>query len=344
MESQRINRRFLALLLLGISIIGLFLYFFIDVSETIEVLSSADPSLCLLALISVLSGVFLYAMTWEVILRAVSKPLGIWKAFQYVCTSIFLSIVLPMGAIGGETTRTYLTVKNSDSNPGGVIASIISHRSMDMIPFMGGAAIGFIFMVMNRQFFGYAIYAVSSVIFLIIFAISLVLYIAIRPEKTERILNAIFRLIARIYKRPDKLSDWKGRAAKQLELFHEGIDRLRLKPTTLALALLFSALSYSSDIIAARLIFRALGIEVAFSIIITVYTIAIALQTIPIGLPGMTGPVEVSMITIYSVAGIPPAIGAAATLLMRSMNLWFEMALGAAMAYWVGLKSLKRPT
>lgn len=342
MESLRVNKRFLALLLLGFLIIGVFLYFFIDLSKTIETISSANHSLLLLALLSVLSGLFFYALTWEVVLRAVSEPLGIWKAFQYACASIFLAIIIPGGTLSGETTRTYLTVKNSQNDAGSVIASIVTHRSMDMIPFLGGACIGLIFMLMSYQKFGYAIYAVSSVITLVILAISLVLYLALRPEKTEGILNAIFRLVARIYKNPEKLSSWKVKAAEQLKIFHEGINRLKKKPSTLALALLTSALSYSSDIIATRLIFRALGTEVPYSIIITVYTIAIALQTIPVGLPGNTGPVEVSTIALYSAAGISPVTAAAATLINRSMTLWFEMALGGVMAYWGGLKVLKK--
>lgn len=337
------SRKFLTLLLLGFMILAVFLLFFrIDIPKTIEAITSANHSLLLLALLSVLSSLFSYALTWEVILRAISEPLGIWKAFQYVCASIFLSII--GGAISGETARTYLTVKNSNNDTGSVIASIISHRSLDMIPFLGGACIGFIFMIMSRQFYGYVIYAVSSVIFLIILTISLVLYVSFRPEKTEGILNSILRLGTRLYKRAEKVGSWRKKAIEQLRLFHEGIDRLRVRPSTLTLALLTSALSYSLDIIATRLIFRALGIEVPFSVIITVYTVAIALQTIPVGLPGTTGPVEVSMITIYLAAGIPPTTGAAATLINRGMNLWFEIALGGVMAYWVGLKTLKRPS
>ncbi len=341
MGSMRIDKRVLALLVLGLLVILIFLYLFVDIHKTIKAISSADPLLCTLALISVLSGVFFYALTWEVILRAVSEPLGIWRAFQYVCTSIFLSIILPAGTLTGETTRTYLTVKNSYSNPGSVIASIISHRTLDMIPFLGGSCIALLFMYMNHQFLGYTIYIVSSLIFLVILTISLVLYLVLRPQRTEGILNALFRLVARVYKRPEKLAKWKEMAAKQLRLFHEGIERLTVRPSTIPLALLCSALSYSADIIAIKLIFRALGLDVPFSVILTAYTIAIAVQTIPVGLPGMTGPVEISMITVYSLAGIPPAIGAAATLIMRSMNLWFEMALGGVMAYWVGLKALR---
>lgn len=344
MESLRINKRFLTLLLIGFLIIVIFLYFFIDISATVEAISSANPSLLFLALFSILSAVFFYSLTWEVILRAISEPLGIWKAFQYVCTSIFVAIVFPVGLLSGETSRTYLTLRNSRNDVGSVIASIICHRTIDMIPFLGGACIGLIFMYLSWQFFGYAIYVVSSVVILIILAISLVLYLAIRPEKTEGILNVLFRLAARIYKKPKKLSSWRVAASEQLKLFHEGFNRLSRRPSTLTLALIISALSYSLDIIATRLVFRALGINVSFSVIITVYTVVIAIQTISVGPPGMTGPVEVSMITLYSLAGIPPVIGAAATLITRSMNLWFEMALGGVMAYWVGIKVLKGTT
>ena len=343
MDSQTINRRVLSLTLLGVLAVVLFLYFFVDIAETVRTISSADPFLCSLALVFVVSGIFFYALTWNIILRVVSKPIGVWRAFQYVCTSIFMSIVVPGGTISEETTRTYLTTKNSENNPGSVIASIISHRVIDIIPFLGGTCIGFVFMVKNREFLvDYAIYAVSSVIFLIIVALSLVLYLAIRPEKTERVLSTIFRLVARFYRKTEKLKSWREKAFEELGLFHDGIDRLRNKPLILAPAFLFTILSYVSDIVAPKLVFRALSVDVPFTIIITVYTITIALLTIPVGIPGMTGPAEITMITLYSAAGVPPAAAAAATLILRGMNFWFEIALGGIMAYWVGTRAVSK--
>ena len=343
MDSQRLSRRVLGLMLLGALVVILFVYFFVDIAATIKAISSADPFLCFSALLFVVSGIFFYALTWDIILRSISKPVGIWKAFQYVCTSIFMSIVVPGGTISEETTRTYLTTRNSENNPGSVIASIISHRVIDIIPFLGGTCIGFVFMVKNREFLvDYAIYVVSSIIFLIILALSLVLYLAIRPDKTERILSAVFRLVARFYRRTEKLKSWREKAFEELGLFHDGIDRLRNKPLILATAFFFTILSYVSDIIAPKLVFKALGVDVPFTIIITVYTITIALLTIPVGIPGMTGPAEITMITIYSAAGVPPAAAAAATLILRGMNFWFEMALGGVMAYWVGTRTLSK--
>jgi len=342
MDSQGINRRVFALLLLGVLAIGFFLHLFVDVAEILRALSSADPFLCSLALLFVISGIFFYALTWDIILHAISKPVGIWKAFQYVCISIFMSIVVPGGTISEETTRTYLAVRNSNNDTGSVIASIISHRVIDITPFLGGACISLVFMVKNREFLGYAIYVVSFVIFLIILAISLVLYLAIRPEKTERILSAIFGLAARVYWKKEKLFNWKEKAIMELGLFHGGIDRLRNSPFTLVPAFLFTILSYASDIIAPKLVFQALGFDVPYTIIVTVYTITVALLTIPVGIPGMTGPAEITMITLYSAAGVPPAAATAATIVLRSMNFWFEMALGGAMTYWVGMKTLRR--
>jgi uncharacterized membrane protein YbhN (UPF0104 family) len=59
-------------------------------------------------------------------------------------------------------------------------------------------------------------------------------------------------------------------------------------------------------------------------------------------IPGMTDPFEISMIALYSATGISPTTAAAAILILRSMNLWFEMALGGVIAYWVGLKTLRQ--
>ena len=342
MSSMKLGRRVWVLPIAGILAVVLYLYFFIDISETVEAISQANALLCGLALLFVLNGLFFYGVTWEVILRAMSKPLGIWRAFQYACASVFTATMLPMGTLSGESLRAYMAVKDSNGNPGSVVASIISHRSVDMMPFLGNACIGLIFMLTMQQYFSFAVYVVSSVILLVIFTISLVLYLVLRPEKTGGILNGIFRFVGRFYKNSTKLNRLREKAVEELKLFHESIEDLSHKPLSLCAAILSATISVVSDIVAAKLVFQALGADVSLGIIITVYTIAISLQTIPIGLPGMVGPVEVSMITLYSLAGILPAIGAAATLILRSMSLWFEVALGGVMAYWVGINIFKK--
>jgi len=341
MSSLKMDKRVLALMLFGVLVVVLFLYFFVDIGATISAILSANPLFTALTFFLVASGIFFYALTWEVILRALSKPLGIWRSIQYVCASIFVSILVPGGPLSEETTRTYLTVKNSDNSPGSVVASIISHRALYVMPFLGGACFSLILMFRDRAFLGYTFYVISSVVFLIVLALSLVLYLAVSPEKTGRILSLVFRLVGRVYKRPAKLLSWREKAAEELKFFHEGIDLLRGKPLALIPAFLCTVLSYASNVFAADLAFRALGTEVPLSLIIVAYTITVAILTLPLGILGMTGPAEISMITIYSAAGIHPATAAASTLIVRTMTLWFQMALGGLFAYRIGLKALK---
>jgi len=341
MRALSLNRRYFLLGTMGVVMVIVFLYLFIDLGKTLEVMSQANYALVGAGLLFVLGGVFLYGAAWDMVLRAMSAPLGLWKAFKVAFASIFLSIVMPMGTISGESLRCYLAVKNSTSSTGNVFASVLGHRTIDMTAFLGVSIFGLVYMLRMHEFLNYTIYAVSLVILLVSVAISLVLYVIVRPQQTARILDALFRLVGRLYRRKDKLEDWKQKAVVEAGRFHKGIDKLTKKPFHVVYAVTLSTISVICDLLATRLVFGSLGLDVPLGIITTAYVVSIAIQTIPVGLPGMVGPVEVSMITIYAAAGLSAVTAAAATLILRSLSLIMQIVLGGLSAYSSGIDVLK---
>ncbi|MFQ6087008.1 MAG: hypothetical protein ACE5OV_03200, partial [Candidatus Bathyarchaeia archaeon] len=77
-----------------------------------------------------------------------------------------------------------------------------------------------------------------------------------------------------------------------------------------------------------------------------VYSISIAVQTIPVGIPGEIGIVEILMTTLYTillpdVPGVTPAIVTVATILIRALTLWAKLIISGVAVQWVGIKMLR---
>jgi len=106
---------------------------------------------------------------------------------------------------------------------------------------------------------------------------------------------------------------------------------MKLITTTKKIVVLSISLSWIAwilDVMVAYFVFLSLRYTIEVPIIISIYTIGITIQMIPIGIPGMIGVVETIMAALYSLVGIPSAISVAATLMIRIVMLWFEIAIG----------------
>jgi hypothetical protein len=128
-----------------------------------------------------------------------------------------------------------------------------------------------------------------------------------------------------------------------LKAFHDGIDAFGVKPSRLVLPVFLAIVAWLLDLLIAFLVFHALNTRVSFSAIVIVYSISVAVQTIPIGVPGEIGLLDVLMVSLYTLLGIPIAVSAVATLLIRILTLWLRLLIGGLTVQWLGIKSLRIP-
>jgi hypothetical protein len=93
------------------------------------------------------------------------------------------------------------------------------------------------------------------------------------------------------------------------------------------------------------LVFISLGeYGILLSAIIIVYSISAAIQGIPVGIPGMTGFVQVMMASLYTLLLLPQGINHAttvtATMLVWIITFWFKLFVGFVAVQWVGINTL----
>jgi uncharacterized membrane protein YbhN (UPF0104 family) len=117
----------------------------------------------------------------------------------------------------------------------------------------------------------------------------------------------------------------------------------------LILPLVFTVLAWFSDILIVVMVFLSLGsfgVTISLSAIVVVYSIAIAIEDIPVGVPWEIGPLEIVMTNLFALLGNLNAIGvfAVATFLIRILTVWVRMLVGGLMVQLLGIKGVLTST
>jgi uncharacterized protein (TIRG00374 family) len=325
---------------LGILITVAFLSSFVDLGKAILVIASTNLAVYSLAFISVTLGTLTYTLAWHFFLKDAGIRIELLREWAIVWASIFLNLLVPTGSVGGEVVRAYLAqresrAKGSDRSLGEVLATILAQRIITMAPFLLGSIMGFVYLAIAYGASGLILGLASFLVILFTGAFLAVCYLCLSPGKVEKVVHGFIHLLYRIPVQSLRKKIDKSYKAidENVKALTDGLMVIRRRPKTLILASIFSALFWAFDAFVAYFAFQAIGFPIPIGTLLFVYTIGVTLQMIPIGIPGMVGAVEVTMIALYSATGIPLEVGAVATILIRIVMLWFEILVGGLATY-----------
>ncbi len=327
----------------GIFIFILYLYIAVPYGEFIKAIKQADPFYYSLAFVALLLSVGFYSLAWHRLLHMLSVNTSFWKTFQFVWVGNFVDILVPAESVSGDISRVYLMSKESGENAGKVVASVIGHRVLTMIITLGGLVISTIYFAFMYHPPLLVTEFVSVIGACTVASMILIFYFSRNRAATNRVVTWIIGLLVRISRGRWQFEKLKESTEKGLNAFHDGIDALGVRPTRLVIPISLGIIAWLCDLLIAVLVFSALRVQVYFSAIVIVYSISIAIQTIPLGIPGEIGVLDVIMSTLYWLLGISIGVAVAATLLTRIMTLWMRLLIGGLTVQWLGIKSL-RPT
>ncbi|RLI40218.1 hypothetical protein DRO64_09365 [Candidatus Bathyarchaeota archaeon] len=168
----------------------------------------------------------------------------------------------------------------------------------------------------------------------------LILYLSLNRGSAERIAHGIIKVASLLIKDEKRLENIKDRIMRELSVFYDAFIVLGKNPRMLAKPLLYSYLSWFSQLIVYLLVFYALGVSWIIHYIpqmIVVFSITLAVQTIPVGFPA--GLVELVMTYLYNILlKTSPAMNGLATSLIRIVTFWFQIIVGFIIVQWMGLR------
>jgi len=339
-------KKSVALIVAGFLIFVLYLYFFVGFSDILKVLEEVNLIDYLfyysLAVISTLVSMLFYSMTWYELLKMLSVRINLRKSFIYCWIATFVDLVIPLEAVTGEITRIYLATQSSKEQLGRIAASTISQRILSTVIVLAGLVISSASLLFGYKVQGYVMNLLIIVEVGTVASIILILYLSLKKEATDRIVEPLLRLVAYLSKGHLKLADMKRKAEQTLTSFYQGIELISSQPKSLIKPVIFSLAAWFFHMVTYVLVFYALGFNISLNVSVIVYSISVAVQTIPVGLP--VGLVEIVMSSLYNLFGIPLAVSGTATVLIRVVTFWFQIIVGYTITQWIGIKTLMQRT
>jgi glycosyltransferase 2 family protein len=325
-------------LLLGLVAFVIYVYFFINPSQVIGILSKTNLSIYAGAFVAYFMFALFSSFVWNRLLNSLSVKISKRKTLLFTWVGLFFEATVPQLGWSGEVSKTYLLAKDSKIDAGKIGASVVGQKIFTMTITIVALSTGLGLVLLNYDLPPTAIIIISTVLVLSILSLAIIYYVSFKATATKTLLSWAVKIISFFRKRWDP-QNFNGRAEEMLSKFHEGIVQLRGKPKALVVPIVCAIVGFVFEISVVFLTFLALGYPVPIDRVLIVFTLAGTLQTVGVTIFGFT---EIVMTTAFTALGIQVDVSFAVTLLTRVVNLWFRLIISYLALQWAGIKILNQ--
>ena len=325
-------------MLAGIGILVL-MVLFIGLDQIENAIKMANPWYLALAVLIQLAIYGLWTERWAVTTSSLGISIKRRHLLPILLVGLAINNLTPSGRGGGEPVRAYILGKYSGSPTENAFATVMADRGLDTFPFIALAIITIIGAVFYFKMPQWMVIVLIIGLVALIALFMLALYMSINREFGDKTTRFILRIIKRFSKkRHDKI---EKRAINAVEGFQNSI-RIMLKDRRVFMyGIPLSFIIWMFEILRVYVVFLALNINAPLEIIAAVFVISTLIGMVPL-LPGGLGAVDGMMILLYSYAGIPPSVSAAATIVERLISFWMTTILGVAIMPYYGADAVEK--
>ena len=335
------TKKSIGLMLVGLVAFIVYLLFFGDFAEFLRIMGSLDLEkytlFYSLAIFMVVLAVFFDSLIWHALLDGLRVKIKFRRIMLYNWVGNFVEMVIPCETVCGEATRIYLAQREPEADLGISSATVISSRMLSTFVYTGGLIVGFVALTLSTgiQPFLFALVALITTGTAALMAA--VLYIALKESAAERLINGLMHVLRVIIKNPAKLEKQKENLQKTLFSFSEAFQTYRNKPSVLVKPVIFAVTAWFFNLLVYLMVFYSLGFsEISILSLATIYCIASTVETLTAGFP--VGAVEITLVNMFFLFGVPVPIAVAATTLTRLITFWCQVLIGFPLINIAGLK------
>ncbi len=325
-------------LLLGLVAFVIYIYFFINPTQVIGILSKINLSIYSGAFVAYFMFALFSSFVWNRLLNCLSVKISKRKTLLFTWAGLFFEATVPQLGWSGEVSKTYLLAKDSKIDSGKIGASVVGQKIFTMTITIVALSTGLGLVLLNYKLPPMSILIIAAVLVLSILSLAIIYYVSLKPTATRTLLGWAIRIISFFRKRWDP-QNFQSKAEEMLGKFHEGIGQLRGKPSSLAVPIVCAVTSFVFEISVIFLTFLALGYPVPIDKVLIVFTLAGTLQTVGVTIFGFT---EIVMTSAFTSLGIQVDVSFAVTLLTRVVNLWFRVIVSYLALQWAGIKIIQQ--
>lgn len=336
---ETMDRKTIILLAVSVLILLAMLYF-VGIDEVIEALKIANLYLIALAIGAQVFTYFLYTIRWKVLNNIVGIDVSFKKLLPMVLVGLAVNNITPSGRGGGEPVRAYLLYKEKPEYTfDETFAAVVADRALDTFPFVVLAAVTISSMALFFDFdTKLLVIMVLSVIAILIILFALI-YMCINPGFGSRVEGWIIGLVRRFYKKDTE--SLENSIHDAITGFQHTMRVLMSDKKGLVYGLVLSFLIWIFEIIRVYIVFLAFGAKVNPIVVGEVFIVACLVGMIPL-LPGGLGAIDLLMIALYSAAGVPKSVSAAATVIERLISFWMATIIGMVILPYYGSSVLDK--
>ena len=325
-------------LLLGLVAFAIYVYFFINPSQVIGILSKTNLAIYAGAFVAYFVFALFSSFVWNGLLNSLSVKISKRKTLLFTWAGLFFEATVPQLGWSAEVSKTYLLAKDTKLDAGKIGASVVGQKIFNMTITIVALSMGLGLVLLNYDLPPPAILVIASVLVLSILSLAVIYYVSFKSEATKTLLSWAIKIISFFRKRWNP-QNFQGNAEEMLNRFHEGIGQLRGKPKALVVPIVCAVTGFVFEISVVSLTFLALGYPVPIDRVLIVFTLAGTLQTVGVTFFGFT---EIVMTSAFTALGIQVDVSFAVTLLTRVVNLWFRLIVSYLALQWAGIKIISQ--
>lgn len=299
---------------------------------------NASPLHVALACLFDFASIVFFAFAWVAAAKAAGVEIGFIEGFVASVLSLMADKLVASASVSGELVRLAYVRSKRSAGYAEFLATIVVHRFLYNVAFIFLLAIASIDIAAR----GALPRAVSIVTAMAITSTLIASYVLMRPESlkgvSRRLANYADRAVARLY------SVHSLNLGERVDSFVEAVARsvggAWRKRGYMALATLLMLLQWLAGALEFSVLFIAIGYDVDFWVVLLAFPLHCYLTALPVGIPAALGVTEVGTLLILSAFGVERSAAMAVTILVRFVEVWFELALGTVVAAAVGVTLL----
>lgn len=328
------------LLAIGIGILILMILF-IGPGNIENAVKMANKWYIALAILIQLIIYGLWTLRWSININSVGIHVKKQHIFPMLMVGLAVNNLTPSARGGGEPIRGYILSKYSNSSFEKSFATVIADRGLDTFPFMVLAVITIVAAVFYLNLPTYAIYTLIIAVSVLVIVFCIALYMSFNLEFGRKVSLWLVKIIKRFSKKEH--SKLEENALKAIHGFQKSMRTMVKDRNVMLYGVPISFLIWMLEITRVYIIFSAFNVDVSLLVIAEVFIISSLIGFIPL-LPGGLGAVDGLMIILFSAAGVPPSISAAATIVERLISFWMTSIIGVAMLPYFGTSVVEKIT
>ena len=329
-------------LLVGLLIL-LFLAYYMGASGFLLTLSRLSLIAIVLLVFVELTGFLMYGTTWYMLIRSSGHRIRFGMCQTITFASVFMSFLTSSGFVL-ETMRIILGSREAKMHSGESASTVILHRVVYILTVILSTVAAMLALSV-RGLLPHAeavqVELASGMLIVIIF-IGVVL--SVSPRFFQRLQSLATRIARPIANHMQRLQehDVSWSVERFLTDYEDTFKKLVSNRRNMLATFVASSGDWSCSIILLWGILAALGHVTSVSIVVVAMAVGEMVEMLPIPIPGMLGIYETSVTATLVSLGIPGAVSASATLLLRLVTSIFDIPATGFAAYHYGYHVLTK--